>query len=272
MFLQTFTLKFGSFEHQEALFIENVLRLFNLSFRIYVYRGYMLRNFFRIAVRNLVKQQIYTAINILGLAVSITACLLIVLYVRYESSFDTFVKDGDRIFKVALERKYPNHSTFYSVIPHSYAATMEKDFPEVERSLHLLGPNNDVPIAYKASDTETRSFEEDNIFFTDSVFFTFFDIPLLKGDPKTALSTPNQVIVSRAVAEKYFGKAEPLNKSLSIFGQEFKVSGVFESYPLNSHLRFELMASFNAAQFRARENYITWCSPRRARAWTSSPA
>ncbi len=220
----------------------------------------MLTNFIRIAVRNLVKQRIYTFINVLGLAVSITACLLIVLYVQYETSYDTFLPDADRIYKVGLERKYPNHSTFYAVIPHSYAATMQKDFPEVESNLHLLGPNQGVIVNYETPDKDLISLEQDNFYFTDSAFFTFFDIPLVKGDRSTALAVPNQIIISQAVAEKYFGKEDPLNKTLKGNFGEFKVAGVFDEFPNNSHVKFELVATFNSAQFFATENYISFNS------------
>lgn len=220
----------------------------------------MLTNFIRIAVRNLVKQRIYTFINVLGLAVSITACLLIVLYVQYETSYDTFLPNADRIYKLGLERKYPNHSTFYAVVPHSYAPTMQKDFPEVENTLHLLGPNNGVVINYEAPGQELKSFEEDNFYFTDSSFFSFFDIPLIKGDRKTALAANNQIVISKAAAEKYFGSEDPLNKVLKGNFGEFKVTGVFEKWPDNSHLKFEFMATFNSAQFFAQENYISFNS------------
>ncbi len=220
----------------------------------------MLTNFIRIAVRNLVKQRIYTFINVLGLAVSITACLLIVLYVQYETSYDKFLPQADRIFKLGLERKYPNHSTFYAVIPHSYAPTMQKDFPEVENNLHLLGPNNGVVINYEAPGQNLKSFEEDNFYFTDSSFFSFFDIPLIKGDRKTALAANNQIVISKAAAEKYFGSEDPLNKVLKGNFGEFKVTGVFEKWPDNSHLKFEFMATFNSAQFFAQENYISFNS------------
>src|SRR3954470_13275401 len=109
----------------------------------------MLRNYIKIAFRNLVKQRIYTAINVLGLAVSIASCLLIVLYVKHEISYDTFFPQGDRVYKVTLERKYPNHSTFFAAIPHSYATVMLKDFPEVENTLQILGPNRDLIVTYK---------------------------------------------------------------------------------------------------------------------------
>jgi putative ABC transport system permease protein len=100
----------------------------------------MLKNYLKIALRSLLKQRIYSLINLTGLAVSIGACLLITLYVKHELSYDRFWPDADRIFKVALERKYPNHATFYAAVPHSYAQSMERDFPEVESTLLMQGP------------------------------------------------------------------------------------------------------------------------------------
>jgi len=220
----------------------------------------MLSNFLRVALRNLVKQRIYTLINILGLAVSITACLLIVLYVRHETSYDAFVPGGDRIFKIGLERKYPNHSTFYAAIPDGYAGVIQRDFPEVESTLHLLGPNNGTPISYAVSGKDPITFEEDNIYFADSTFFNFFPVELLKGNRKTALAAPNQVIISQDVAHRFFGAEDPIDKTLKANFGEFKVTGVFEKWPENSHIQFEYMASFDASQFFNGENYISFDS------------
>lgn len=172
----------------------------------------MLSNFLRVAIRNLVKQRIYTLINVVGLAVSITACLLITLYVRFETSFDQDFTDADRIYKVVLERKYPDRITFFAPIPQSYAGAMKRDFPEVENTLQLLGPNNRVVINYEVAGKETISNEEDEFYFADSSFFSFFDLPLIKGDQKTALSAPNQVVITREVATRYFGTDEPIGK------------------------------------------------------------
>lgn len=220
----------------------------------------MFANFLRVAFRNLVKQRIYTLINILGLAVSITACLLIMLYVRHETSYDSFVPEGDRVYKLGLERKYPNHATFYAAVPDGYAGAMRRDFPEVEATLHLLGPNNDVPFTYEVPGQDARTFEEDNVYFADSTFLDFFPVQLMKGDPATALAVPNQLIISRAVAERFFGTEDPLNKTLKANFGEFKVTGVFDKWPENSHLNFEMMASFNSALFFNAENYISFNS------------
>jgi len=215
----------------------------------------MLRNYIKTAFRSLIKQRIYTAINVLGLAVSITACLLIVLYVRHEVSYDTFFPNADRIYKMVLERKYPNHSTFYSPIPHSFAPSVQKDFPEVENTLLMQGPNKNSVVTYRPGNSEIKSFEEDFVLFADSNFFSFFDVNLIKGDKKTALSAANQIIISKSTARKYFGEEDPLGKTLSGDIGEQKVTGVFENPPDNSHLQFDFMGSIDRANFLKEQNY-----------------
>lgn len=218
----------------------------------------MLRNFIKTAFRSLIKQKVYTAINVIGLAVSITACLLIVLYVKHELSYDKFFSNSDRIYKLALERKYPNHTTFYSVVPHSYAKAIQHDFPEVEKTMHLFGPNQNVVINYKVKEGEVKTFEEDNVMLADSSFFEFFDIELMKGDKKTALQGPQKVIISESTAQKYFGKEDPIGKEFGGDFQQLKISGVFKNLPDNSHLRFDFVGSVGGQQFQQfinRENY-----------------
>lgn len=218
----------------------------------------MLKNLLKIAVRNLLKRKVYTLINVLGLAISMAACLLIVLYLKHETSYDKFFPDGDRIFKMALERKYPNHSTYFSAIPHSYAGAMQNDFPEVENNLHMLGPNQGILVTYEPENKEKLMFEENNFFAADSSFFSFFDLPMVKGDKRSALAAQNQVIISESIAKKYFGNDDPIGKVFQVNGFDggLKVTGVFKDIPDNSHLTLDFVSSFNSAEFRKQENYI----------------
>jgi putative ABC transport system permease protein len=216
----------------------------------------MFRNFLKIAFRSLIKQKVYSAINILGLAVSITACLLIVLYVKHELSYDKFNTKADRIYKMVLERKYPNHSTLYSLIPHSFATVAAKDLPEVQNTLRLGGPFNNTLVTYRASETDIRSFEEDNILLADTSFFSFFDIKLLKGDPKKVLAEANQMVITEATAKRYFGSEDPIGKTLGGDFGEFKVTGVCENVPDNSHLKFDILGSWVSFPANRAENYI----------------
>lgn len=223
----------------------------------------MIENYLKTAVRSLLRQKVYTAINVLGLAVSLCACLLIALYVRHELSYDRFFSDSDRIYKMVLERKYPNHVTHYSVIPHSFAKAMQQDFPEVEKTLHIFGPNRNTVVNVKISDTEIKSFDENYFIQVDSSFLDFFDLEFIKGDKKTALSLPNQVIISASIAEKYFGKEDPLGKILGGDIDQVKIAGVFKDIPENSHLKADLISSLTGpqfAQFINRENYTSFDS------------
>jgi putative ABC transport system permease protein len=211
-----------------------------------------------VAIRSLVKQKIFSAINIIGFSTSISACLLILLYVQHETSYDKFFPKSDRIYKVALERIYPEHVTFYAVIPHSFAYAMKKDFPEVENTLLLNGPFNRTMINYKVSETETKSFEERHFMMADSAFFDFFDIDLIKGDKKTALSKARTVVITEETAKRYFGNEDPIGKVLNGDVGEFTVSGVCKSLPENTHLKFDFMASLETFQGFRRDNYTSF--------------
>jgi len=218
----------------------------------------MLKNYIKTAFRSLYKQRVYSAINIFGLAISIAACLLIVLYVKHELSYDRFFPDAGRIYKMLLARKYPNHVTNYAVVPHSFAKSIRRDFPEVEATLQLFGPNANVVVTYKAAESDVRSFEENYFVQADCNFFKFFDLELIRGDKRTALASANQVIISERTAKKYFGNEDPLGKVLGGDQGENKVTGVFKDLPDASHLRLDLVGSLAGAEFAKfinRENY-----------------
>ncbi|HWA34070.1 MAG TPA: ABC transporter permease, partial [Cyclobacteriaceae bacterium] len=151
----------------------------------------MFKNYLKVAFRSLIKQRVYSTINIMGLAVGIASALLIALYVQYEFSYDKFVENAENIYRVSLERKYPNHATFYAVIPHSYSEAMGRDIPEVKQVTRISGLNNNVVVTYKDGTGEQKVFEEDFLATADSNFFTFFHLPFVKGDPSKVLQNPN---------------------------------------------------------------------------------
>lgn len=218
----------------------------------------MLKNYFRVAIRNLLKQRVYSIINVVGLAVGIAGCLLIVLFVTDEFSYDTFHDKADRIYKVALERKYPQHSTYYAIIPHSYAEVMPKDFPEIESVVRMGGPFNDVLVRYKEANGEEKQFEEDFIMAADSSFFNVFSIKLLKGEANTVFKNLTDVVVTEATAKRYFGDEDPIGKVLTIFNQEFHVTGVSENIPDNSHFKFDFLSKWSDQFFgNGRESNFT---------------
>jgi putative ABC transport system permease protein len=211
--------------------------------------SHMFKNYLKIAFRSLLKQRIYSIINVLGLSTGIASCLLIVMFVKDEFSFDKFHTRGEQIFKVSLERKYPNHSTNYAIIPHSYADVMMRDFPEVQEVLKIGGPFNNIVVNYTDKNNNVKQFEEDFVMFSDSNFFDVFTIKLLKGDPAKALVNVNDLVLTASTANRYFGKDEPIGKTLRFFNQDFIVTAVCEDVPENSHMKFDFMGKWNDQNF-----------------------
>jgi putative ABC transport system permease protein len=216
----------------------------------------MVRNLFKVALRNLLKQRVYTAINVAGFTIGIASCMLILLYTNYELSYDTFFERKDRIFKLALERKYPENVTFFSSSPPSFAKVIKQDFPEVENTVVLGGPYENVIMNYKVNEKEVRSFEEDHVMSGDSTFFKFFSFQLLKGDPSTVLSLPTSIVLTESTAKRYFGSEDPIGKTLGGDFGDFTVTGVCADVPDNCHMKFDILFSVNRFGLLSRENYI----------------
>ena len=211
----------------------------------------MIKNYFKVALRSLIKQKVYTSINVLGLSVGIASCLLIIMFVVDEFSYDRFHKDADQIYKVVLERKYPNHSTNYAFIPHSYADVMVTDFPEISQTVKMSGAINNVIVNYTNAQQEVKQFEENFIQAADSNFFNIFSIKLLQGDPKTVLTKPTDLVLTQETAHRYFGGEQAVGKTLRMFNQDFVVTGVCENIPENSHFEFDFLGKWTDEFFAA---------------------
>ncbi|MCU0398840.1 MAG: ABC transporter permease, partial [Cyclobacteriaceae bacterium] len=140
----------------------------------------MFKNNLKIAFRNLLRQKVYAFINVTGLAVGVASCLLIVLFIRNEFSYDTFFEDHDRIYRMVLERKYPNHSTYYAIIPSSFEEAAKNDLPEIEESTQAFRFTN-ITLAYTNPANELIQFDEDLVLLVDSSFLDVFSFQLLKG-------------------------------------------------------------------------------------------
>jgi putative ABC transport system permease protein len=205
----------------------------------------MIRNYLKIALRSLVKQKVYSIINILGLSIGIASCVLIMIYVNNEFSYDRFHKNADQIYKIVLERKYPNHSTNYAVIPHSYADVLATEFPEVTDVVKMGGPFNDVLVSYQTVKNDVKQFEEDFVMAADSNFFEVFSIALLKGDSKKVLLKQSDIVISDGAAKRYFENIDPIGKTLRIFNQDFTVTGISENIPENSHFKFDFLIKWD---------------------------
>lgn len=214
---------------------------------------YMFKNLIKVAFRNIWKKKLFSLINIIGLSVGIACFFLIIINVRHESSYDKFQKDGDRIYRVALERIYPEKVIFYAVIPYSIGDAMKTDFPEVEKMTRVLFNRGPVVLRYKE-----KSYEETKIFFVEKNFFEMFSIPLIKGTPETIFSTPNSLVLTEDTALKYFGEDEPIGKFLATPQGPALVSGVCENIPENSHMEFDFLVSLNLTGIQNRPNYVSF--------------
>jgi putative ABC transport system permease protein len=205
----------------------------------------MLRNFFTVAIRNILKQKFYSIINILGLTAGITASLFIILYIADELSYDKFHDKIDRMYRAGLHGRIAGQDIKGTWTPPPMAAAMKNDIPEISDAIRLWQWTH-VVIRY-----EDKSFTEDRIFHTDSNFFRFFSFQLLQGDPETALKEPNSIVLTESSARKFFGNGEALGKLL-IFSNDnktMKVTGVAKDPPGNSHIKFNYLVSFSSNDF-----------------------
>jgi len=207
----------------------------------------MLLNYLKIALRNLAKHQINTTINVAGLAIGMASCLLILLYVTDELSYDRHWVNGDRIYRMALERKYPGRSTKYAIIPPSYAQSVKKEIPEIEQTTRVFnfGANNN-PTLVKI---DGRTVEERGMLGVDSTFFQVFQMPFLRGRANQALTRPNTVVLTEQTAHRLFGESNPIGKVLEIVqGPKLEVTGVCADPPRNAHVTFNFLASTRGLQ------------------------
>ena len=203
----------------------------------------MIKNYLKTAVRNLFKHKGYTFINILGLAIGMTACLLILMFVRHELSYDGYHQNSDRIYRVAMEARWGGRDFDIAVVPAATAKTMVTDFPEVEDAVRFR-QRGDYIVQYK-----DQSFREEKIIFTDTSFFKLFSIPLLQGDAESALINPYTIVLSRKTAQKYFRDEDPLGKTLKLDNRyDYKVTGVFEEIPDNTHFHFDILLSMESIE------------------------
>ncbi|MVM30781.1 FtsX-like permease family protein [Spirosoma sp. HMF4905] len=194
----------------------------------------MLTNYLKIAWRTLRKQQGFTFINIFGLAVGLACCMLIMLYVLDELSFDQYNAKADRIYRIQTHLKFGGNDMNFALSPDPIGPTLKKDYPQVEQfvRLHRSG-------TWSVRRTgEPTSLREDNITFADSTLFDVFTLPLVSGDPKRALAEPNTVVISESAAKRHFGNQNPMGQTMLFDNNKtFKVSGVMRDMPQNSHFR-----------------------------------
>lgn len=218
----------------------------------------MLKNYIKIAFRNLRKNPVYSFINISGLAVGIACCLLIGMYVWHEWSYDDFHTKKDRLYRLTYENRIGENLP--PATPEEYKAwgsaaiapVLEQDFPEVEETVRLSGHHSLLITR------DDRAFQEERYFFADPGFFKVFSYQLLQGDPETALVQPNSIILTETAARRYFGEENALGKTLELAwlddSLDLTVTGVMEDVPSNTHLDFNMLLSMSTFENQSRAN------------------
>ena len=198
----------------------------------------MLKNYLKITFRNLIHRKTFSLINILGLAFGVAACLIIYMYVSYERSYDSFNINADNIYRLKNVRYYASGTDSSAGCVALLGLTMKEEIPEVvdfarvRKISALVSANN-------------QYFNEKNIFWADSSFLTMFSFPLITGDPEKALANRFCAVLTKNTARKYFGDKNPIDETIQIAGTDYRITGITENVPPNSHIKFDILLSFD---------------------------
>ncbi len=200
----------------------------------------MLINYFRVAIRNLFRQKGYSFINIIGLTLGLATALFIFIWVYDEVTYDKFNENIDNIYRIEMDQDYNGRTFHVTVTPYPAGEGWKTAIPEITESVRL---------AYSGTllcEYGEQRFYENSIIAVDSSIFSVFTFPLSKGNPELALTKPNSIVLSKEMAEKYFGNEEAMGKIISIDNQHnMEVTGVLEEIPRNSTIRFDFLVPFD---------------------------
>ena len=203
----------------------------------------MIRNYFKSAWRNIARHKFISFINISGLTIGITCCLLILAYIINELSYDRYNENADRTYRVTriFYSRDGSENLHLSSIAPPFGPLMKVAFPDIQKVTRVL-PNGTTVFRYK-----DKLFNEHDGFFADENFFNVFTVNVTAGDKKTALNDPYSLMVTPEIAKKYFGNENPINKTVILdnIKHEFKITGVFEPFPSNAHMHPNMLFSFN---------------------------
>jgi putative ABC transport system permease protein len=214
----------------------------------------MLKNYLIISFRNLRKHFSYSFVNIFGLSMGLTICLLLITWINHELSYDKFHKMSENIYRPSLEMSFGGQSLKTSVSPTALLPALQQ-FPEIEAGVRIDNPSGWNAFVVKKDD---HVFQEDHFYFADSTFFDVFTFKLLKGNPKNALREPYSVILTSSSAKKYFGDTDAFGKTINVNGtQDYTVTGIMADVPSNSFLQFDFLGSFSS-RLQSREQPIWW--------------
>jgi putative ABC transport system permease protein len=213
----------------------------------------MMRNYITISFRSLWKNKGFSAINIVGLAVGLATCVLIMLFVADELGYDRYNTKADRVYRVDGDLKFGGNHFVLAVAPDPMGPTLKRDYPEVEQYVRFRGYNNRFLV--KKGD---QNLQESRVTYADSTLFDVFTLPMIQGNPASALVDPNSVVITETMAKKYFNTVDAVGKSLLVNDSlHYKVTGVIRDMPVSSHFHYDFFISMSST---AESRRGTWVS------------
>ena len=205
----------------------------------------MIRNYITTAIRNLLKHKGYSLVNLIGLALGLAGCILMLLYIRYETSYDDFHLKKDRLYRIEVNHLHDGRENKFTTTPSAWAPVLLADYPSIENLTRLR------PLLEQQSvQLEDRSVRGKASFFADSTLFDVFTLPLVRGTPATALTRPHTVVISESMANTCFGETDPIGALITLDLEKLgnplplTVTGVARDLPENSHVHFDFLISY----------------------------
>ncbi|MFC1726511.1 ABC transporter permease, partial [candidate division KSB1 bacterium] len=213
----------------------------------------MFKNYMIIALRNIRKQKSFSIINISGLAIGLASCIIILLYVLSELSYDKFNKNADNIYRLGMHAVMGGNEINTPLSNPPSALALVRNYPEVINAVRLY------PIASNTVKYEDKLFYENRIVFADNSLFDLFTLPFISGDPETALLTRYTAVISEDIATKYFEQEDPIGKVLKLNNVDnYTVTGVIKNLPENSHFTFDIFCSFETLYEKQEQRIHMW--------------
>jgi putative ABC transport system permease protein len=213
----------------------------------------MIKNFILTSLRSMLRHKGFSFINIAGLAIGLAACIIILLFIIDELSYDRYHEKSDRIYRVTTAGVFGSNEFAATYTAAPLAKAICDDYAEVEHATRMMARKNRL-VSY-----EEKAFIENRFFYADSSVFDVFTIPLQAGDPKSALNKPNTIVITETMAKKYFEDEDPIGKTLRVddAGQNYMVTGVCRDIPANSHFRFDFMASMITTEWSTNPSWFS---------------
>jgi putative ABC transport system permease protein len=211
---------------------------------ILFWRSIMIKNYLKIAFRVIRKQKLYSLLNIMGLAISLTCAFLILFHVRDEMSFEKNFPKADRIYRIQTNSQYGSNFRSWAPSAPALGPALEGSFPEIETSARIRDLGRQI-ISYTPINGDRKRFEESDGFLADNSFVSIFDLDMIAGDPKSALTEPHTAVLTATMARKFFGDEDPFGQALinESQGHPLKVTGIIPDFPRNTHLQINYLIS-----------------------------